>query len=76
MKNIRLLSLSALIFVVIGLGSCGSAESSNEVKGDSAKTQDSSLLNNYNNDYPNDRIHMKDSNATADSSNRADSIKK
>jgi hypothetical protein len=76
MKNIRILSFSLLIFVVPGLGSCGSAESSNEKSGDTTKIQDSSLLNNYNNDYPNDRIHMKDSNAASDSSNRTDSIKK
>jgi len=76
MKNARSLHFLLIFLVALCLGSCGSPESSNEKSGDTTKTQDSSLLNNYNNEYPNNRIHMQDSNAAKDSSRKNDSVKK
>jgi hypothetical protein len=63
-----ILILAVGVFGVFGCGSGENSGKSNEKVGDTIGTQDTSLLNNYNNDYPNDRIHMQDSNAVADSS--------
>jgi len=54
--------------VTIGIFGCNSGQTSNEESGDSVNTQDSSLMNNYGNEHPNDRLHMQDSNAAKDSS--------
>ena len=59
---------SAMLMLVTGILSCGSGETSNEKVGDEAKTQDTSQLNNYENEYPNNRIHMQDTNASTDTS--------
>jgi hypothetical protein len=77
MKTFVNIYFSVIIMVTIGMFGCNSGETSNEESGDSVKTQDSSLLNNYGNEHPNDRIHMQDSNAADDSSTigRADTTR-
>jgi hypothetical protein len=59
---------SAMLMLVTGILSCGTSETSNEEVGNDAKTQDTSQLNNYDNEYPNNRIHMQDTNASTDTS--------
>ena len=68
MKTFVNIYFSIIIMVTIGMFGCNSGETSNEKSGDSIKTQDSSQLNNYGNEHPNDRLHMQDSNAAKDSS--------
>ena len=63
--------------VILGIFGCNSGESSNQKSGDTIKTQDTSQLNNYGNEHPNDRLHLQDSNAAKDSSTigRPDTVK-
>jgi hypothetical protein len=68
MKYFVNIYFSLVIMVTVGMLACNSGESSNQESGDTIKTQDSSQLNNYGNEYPNDRLHMQDSNAAKDSS--------
>jgi hypothetical protein len=68
MKSFVNIYFSIVLMITVGMLSCNSGETSNEESGDSVKTQDSSMLNNYGNEHPNDRIHMQDSNAAKDSS--------
>jgi hypothetical protein len=68
MKSFVNIYFSIVLMITVGMLSCNSGETSNEESGDSIKTQDSSMLNNYGNEHPNDRIHMQDSNAAKDSS--------
>ena len=79
MKNIANRFLPALLITASCLIGCGESETSNEKTGDEVKTQDSSQLNNYDNEHPNDRIHLQDTNAAKDSGStgsRPDSIRK
>jgi len=68
MKYFVNIYFSMIIMATLGIFGCNSGESGNDESGDSIKTQDSSLLNNYGNEHPNDRLHMQDSNAAKDSS--------
>jgi hypothetical protein len=77
MKYIVNIYFSIIIMVTLGIFGCNSGESSNEQSGDSIKTQDTSQMNNYGNEHPNDRLHMQDSNAAKDSSTigRSDTVR-
>ena len=77
MKSFINIYFSVIMKITIGMFGCNSGETSNEESGDSVKTQDSSLFNNYGNEHPNDRLHMQDSNAAKDSSTigRADTAR-
>jgi len=70
MKHIVNLYFSAIIMATVAAFGCGdSASGTNEASGDTIKTQDSSQLNNYDNEQAQqNQIHMKDSNAATDSS--------
>ena len=73
--NRILVALMAGIFSITMMVACGSdGTSTSDPKPDSTGT-DTSILDNANTSYPNDRIHITDSNKTKDSSGR-DSIKK
>ncbi len=72
MKKISSVISAVTFALIITISSCGN--NSNEATGDEAATQDTSLMNNYNNDYPNNRIHMKDSNNAGDSAMRGDTV--
>ena len=64
-------SLAALTFSALTLTmgyACRDSSGDDEAP---TETKDSSILDNYNNNYPNDRIHMQDSSASADSARAA-----
>ena len=70
MKHIVNLYFSGIIMVTVAAFGCGdNAAGTNEASGDTIKIQDSSQLNNYDNEQAQqNQIHMKDSNAATDSS--------
>lgn len=75
MKSVAKLSTLLLFTVAISISACDN--DSNEATGDEIETQDSSILNNYNNTYPDNRIHMKDSNsAEADTTLGRDTLRR
>jgi hypothetical protein len=66
MKNFNKLIPALTLVAAVTLNSC--QDNSNEARGEEAGSTDSTLLDNYNNAYPNNRIHMNDSNKAGDSS--------
>jgi hypothetical protein len=82
MKNFNrvFIPATAIIFSMTMFFACGSdGTSTSDAKTDTAQT-DTTILDNYNNEYPKDRIHITDSNKGKDSMNREpakkDSLKK
>lgn len=81
MKNTKnvIIAVLAVILILSLIFACNSASNGDTSKNDST-AKDSSILDNYNNEYPNNRIHLKDSNLAKDSSPKAgvvrDSLKK
>ena len=61
------------VILAITFSNCGS-DTSNEARGEDAASEDSTILHNYNNDYPNSRIHMNDSNKAGDSVMQNDTV--
>lgn len=75
MSYFKRISLAALLLSGMFFTSCGSDEVANDADGDELRTPDSTLPNASDNNYPNNRIHMKDSAGAADSTKKPDSIK-
>jgi hypothetical protein len=77
-KNI-IIAVLAVILILSLIFACNSGSNGDASKSDST-TKDSSILDNYNNEYPNNRIHLNDSNLAKDSPVKngvaRDSIKK
>jgi len=68
MKHVVNLYFSAIVTLTVAAFGCGSGDTSNEASGDTIKTQDSSLMNNYNTENDQNQIRTKDTNAGVDSS--------
>ncbi|RYY28176.1 MAG: hypothetical protein EOO04_08555 [Chitinophagaceae bacterium] len=61
------------VTLAITFSNCGS-DTSNEARGEDETAGDSAVLQNFNNDYPNNRIHMNDSNKATDSVMQNDTV--
>lgn len=77
-KNIIIVVL-VIILIVSLIFACNSSSSGDTSKNDST-AKDSSILDNYDNQFPDNRVHLKDSNLAKDSpvknSVSRDSLKK
>jgi hypothetical protein len=72
MKAIKKLPVLVVCFVYLFFSACNS--SSNQDSSDTGTSQDSSTMNSQE-EYPNNRIHIQDSNTNTDSSKPQDTVR-